>query len=116
MAEFRRGLFSRENRDGVYLPSEQNAGIGVGDDFAEFWIYYDSDNEKAFFRNRNAGGTVTDIGRVGTRDTNPDFVWMTGNLETEGEGKGLIVKTPDGNNSYLISVDNSGNITSTLVS
>ncbi len=32
-----------------------------------------------------------------------------------GVGRGLIVKTPDGTKSYRISVDNSGNIISTLI-
>jgi len=36
-------------------------------------------------------------------------------LETCVAGKGLIVKTPDGLNSYRIAVDNSGNLTTTLV-
>jgi PIN domain nuclease of toxin-antitoxin system len=36
-------------------------------------------------------------------------------LETCVAGKGLIVKTPDGIRSYRIAVDNSGNLTTTLV-
>lgn len=37
-------------------------------------------------------------------------------LENEKPGKGIIIKTPDGTKRYRIAVDNSGNVTSTLVS
>jgi len=38
-----------------------------------------------------------------------------GDFVTEQDGKGVIVKTPDGTDSYRIGVDNAGNIISTLV-
>jgi len=41
-------------------------------------------------------------------------VLTTCELETCVAGCGLIVKTPDGLNSYRIAVDNSGNITTAL--
>jgi hypothetical protein len=39
-----------------------------------------------------------------------------GNLSNETNGAGLLVKTPDGSHVYLISVDNSGGVISTLMS
>jgi hypothetical protein len=39
----------------------------------------------------------------------------TGDIITIVAGKGLIVRTPDGAHTYRIAVDNSGNVTSTLV-
>jgi hypothetical protein len=39
-----------------------------------------------------------------------------GYISNETNGGGLLVKTPDGNHVYLISVDNSGNLISTMMS
>ncbi|RBW59445.1 hypothetical protein DS884_06815 [Tenacibaculum sp. E3R01] len=42
-------------------------------------------------------------------------VTTAGDYISTGIGKGLILKTPDGNKSYRLSIDNSGNITTTLI-
>jgi len=39
----------------------------------------------------------------------------TDNFKNETAGNGIILKTPDGTKEYIISVDNSGNVISTLV-
>jgi hypothetical protein len=43
-------------------------------------------------------------------------VGSTGNLATIGAGNGLIMKTPNGSACYLVSVTNSGTVTSTATS
>ncbi len=47
---------------------------------------------------------------------NIKLIGSTGNLHTAGAGQGLILKTPDGGACYLVSVTNSGTVTSTVTS
>lgn len=61
------------------------------------------------WRNAYFSGTL----QVGS---NIKLVGSTGNLATIGAGNGLIMKTPNGSACYLVSVTNSGTVTSTATS
>lgn len=48
-------------------------------------------------------------------DTNGKLTMLTGDIEFSSIGNGPIVRTPDGTKKYRITVDNSGNLVTTLV-
>lgn len=48
-------------------------------------------------------------------DTPTEKLEVNGNIKINNNGLGLILKTPDGTKDYKITIDNSGNIISTLV-
>jgi len=57
----------------------------------------------------------TKANQVMLGDTNVTEVSTYGDFSSLGDGKGLVLKTPDGLNSYRISIDNTGTIISTLI-
>ena len=77
--------------------------------YAAFKFVFGSSTSEGEYIERHGGSDLAFYGNGGHRFT----VKGSGDCKIEDAGKGLILATPDGNNTYRVSVDNSGNLVTT---
>ena len=77
--------------------------------YAAFKFVFGSSTSEGEYIERHGGSDLAFYGNGGHRFT----VKGSGDCKIEDAGKGLILATPDGNNTYRVSIDNSGNLVTT---
>ena len=77
--------------------------------YAAFKFVFGTSTSEGEYIERHGGADIATYASGGHRFS----VKGTGDCEIKDAGKGLILATPDGNNTYRVSVDNSGNLVTT---